>query len=199
MDPDDIDNMDFDIPAHLLNAQQQAGPSGSGSAQTRSQPRMVAVDPSIHETAKSWTTLYPVYLDPTKPQRRLAKTLCPSAPSAIYMSECVRLLNLPAVLDPEKRHPADPLVFGRIKVQIKHSATKKPLNPNVTSKLGLLREIAKMYAEVEERMKKEDPRIVAMAAASRSEVSKTIQELAKDAAKESGSGSGGGKKKGKKK
>lgn len=116
------------------------------------------------------------------------------------MAECVRLLALPTALETEKRHPGDPLVFGRLKVQLKHTTTKKPLNPRVPTKLALLREIARMYPEAEQRLKSQDSRIAAMAAASRSEISKVVEELAKEGTKEaSGSGSGGGKKKGKRK
>ncbi|KAI9101379.1 signal recognition particle, SRP19 subunit [Phlyctochytrium arcticum] len=205
---DDIDNMDFDLPAHLLPNSGGSSSMSQPMAQEMAHqipPRMLQANDAIKEAAKTWTAVYPVYLDPSHPRRKLAKNLLTPDPSAVYIAECVRLLNVPAVLDPEKRHPADPLVFGRLKVQIKNQYGQ-PMNSRITTKLELLRAIAKMYPAVVEDMKKEDPKIAAMAAASRSEISATVMELAKESSSResittggSGSGSGSGKKKGKKK
>ncbi|KAI9011133.1 signal recognition particle, SRP19 subunit [Gaertneriomyces semiglobifer] len=203
MDPDDIDNMDFDLPVHLMQQSQGAGPSGASSSTSLPEghrpPRNAPADAAIKQAAKSWTAVYPVYIDATRPHRlgrRLPKELCSaSPPSIVYMTECVRMLGLPCLVDTEKRHPADPLVMGRLKVQIKNLTTNAPLNARIRTKMDLLKEIARVYDQVEQAVNEGDPKMVAMAAASRSEISKNIKELVK----ESSTPPAASKKKGKKK
>ncbi|KAI8919095.1 hypothetical protein DFJ77DRAFT_453021 [Powellomyces hirtus] len=132
----------------------------------------------------SWTVIYPINISSTgKQHRKLALAQCPTrTPSALYIAECVRFLGLPAAFEPEKRHPADPLVFGRVRVQIRDPATLQPLNPNVRTKRQLVKEVARYYPGIEMKMNEQDPRMPAMAAASRSEASSVVEALAKDAA-----------------
>ncbi|KAJ3177445.1 hypothetical protein HDU87_004464 [Geranomyces variabilis] len=220
MDPDDIDDMDFDLPAGVGQMQLNAGagptPHPLGVAEAHRQrllDEQRKSEAEMKEASKTWTCVYPIYISPTgKSHRKIPLSLCPTpTPAALYIAECVHFLRLPAAIEPEARHPADPLVFGRIKVQLRDPATKKHLNPQITSKKKLLREIAKYYNGIELKLNQANPKVKQMALASRSELSSVVGDLsgtvepevkpeakAVTDAKPSASG-GGGKKKGKKK
>ncbi|KAJ3149679.1 hypothetical protein HDU86_006856 [Geranomyces michiganensis] len=220
MDPDDVDDMDFDLPAGVGQMQLDAGAGPSqhplGVAEAHRQ-RLLAErlksEAAVKEASKTWTCVYPIYISPTgKSHRKIPLSLCPTpTPAALYIGECVAFLRLPAAIEPEARHPADPLVFGRIKVQLRDPVTKKHLNPQITSKKKLLREIAKYYNGIELKLNQENPKCKQMALASRSELSSVVGDLSgtiepevKPEAKGATSAkpaasNGGGKKKGKKK
>ncbi|TPX56267.1 hypothetical protein PhCBS80983_g04638, partial [Powellomyces hirtus] len=184
MDPDDIDDMDFDLPQELISPAsphtRSTSSSNSSSIPAPTAPSFLssahlppASDAAMREIAKSWTVIYPINMSSTgKQHRKLALAQCPTrTPSALYIAECVRFLGLPAAFEPEKRHPADPLVFGRVRVQIRDPVTHQPLNPNVRTKRHLVKEVARYYPGIEMKMNEQDPRMPAMAAASRSEAS----------------------------
>ncbi|KAJ3313310.1 hypothetical protein HDU76_002692, partial [Blyttiomyces sp. JEL0837] len=106
-----------------------------------------------------------------------------SQPSCVYLGECCRRLGLPAVVEGYKRHPKDPLTFGRVKVQYKRPGGGL-FKAEINSKAKLLVSIARIYPEVEKAMKEADPMVATHAAASRSQMSKTVEESYKEATKE---------------
>ncbi|KAJ3197089.1 vacuolar protein sorting-associated protein 1 [Irineochytrium annulatum] len=200
------------IVAQTPRQQQQPQPQQQQQRQGQGQPR--EMDPQLREAIKRWVCVYPVYLDAGKSYsqgRKVGKQLAVPEPSIVYMGECCRRLGLSAVVEGSKRHPRDPLTFGRMKVQLK-GENGRPLRAELGNRMLLLAAIAKMYPEVVVAMRKADPLIATHAAASRSEISKAVEESYKEATKEiksiegSGSGSGSGitaaskpNKKGKKK
>ncbi|KAI8824029.1 uncharacterized protein EV422DRAFT_518665 [Fimicolochytrium jonesii] len=205
LEEDDIDNMDFDLPEEVLRRPpQQSAVAVSASSSTGSLPSgATEATAAMREAVKSWTVVYPIYISSAgRAHRKIPLKECPTAtPSAVYIAECVRFLRLPAAIEADKRHPADPLVFGRIRVQLRDDSTKTPLNGKIRTKRELLREIAKIYNGIEEKVNASDPQARAMAAASRSEVSSIVEEMVKEIkGKEATAGQGGGskKKKGKK-
>ncbi|KAJ3416117.1 hypothetical protein HDV05_003086 [Chytridiales sp. JEL 0842] len=211
----DVDNMDFDLPASLVPQQSSSGyepllqtPSealqraAQAQAQARTQnqslprqqPQQSQIDPALRQAMKTWTTIYPIYLNSSASHsrgRRVPKELGVKNPSIIFLGDCVKQLGFHCVVEMGKRHPRDPLTFGRVKVNLALRGVKKT---------EFLVQLAKVYPEVEARMLKEDPMRAAQAAASRSEMSRLVQETYKEAKeiKEGGEGKAGKKKKGKK-
>ncbi|KAJ3080146.1 hypothetical protein HK102_003265 [Quaeritorhiza haematococci] len=208
IDDDDIDNMDFGLPEELLNAPASSFPAfqqqpGSPNSPDAASFKRVNMDPALAQTMKKWVCVYPVYIDAGKTMsegRRIPKELAVKEPAAVYMAESLRHLGLMGALEADKRHPRDPFTFGRIRVQLR-TPDGRLCNPAVTNKRELLVRMAALLPQVEADLKKSDPRVTAMAAASRSEISKTVLDMAHTAVKEIKEGSTGGsnKKKGKKK
>ncbi|KAJ3130539.1 signal recognition particle subunit [Nowakowskiella sp. JEL0407] len=209
---DDIDDMDF-LPDEIANeiAQQssQAGSSSSSSLPLAPPPptqRVNQLDPKLAMQMKTWVCVYPVYIDSTKTMsegRRVPKDIGISEPVIMFMAEAVRTLQLNCIAEMSKRHPRDPFTFGRLRVQIKFDseagdAAGQAVRPNITSKKELLLAICRNYAAAENLLKENDPRIPAMAAASRSVISADIEKLANEANKEVNN-AGKPKKKNKKK
>ncbi|KAJ3036195.1 signal recognition particle subunit [Rhizophlyctis rosea] len=221
VDDDDIDNMDFDLPdvTPALARSSAAKPASAPFNPANFNP--AAMDEAqmqeylamrekqqreFKELTKNWTCLYPIYIDATRSKshgRRIPKPLSHPAPTAIYMAEACRTLGFPTVLEGQTRHPADPLVFGRVRVQLRDPTTKQPTHPTIRTRLQLLVAVAKILDGCEMRLRQEDPNVAVMAAASRSTISKEVQDLAKAAVKEKEERESGvmagGKKKGKKK
>ncbi|KAJ3020242.1 hypothetical protein HKX48_001130 [Thoreauomyces humboldtii] len=182
MDDDDIDNMDFDLPTEVMQAVSSSSQSNPHrQAQQQSASGLMAapgteVDPRLREEMKSWTVVYPIYISSNgRRHRKIPLGMCPTArPSAIFIAECLRFLQLNGDMDPNKRHPADPLTFGRVRVQLFDPATRRPMNSKITTKRQLLKEIAALYPTVEERLLKADRNMADMVAASLSAI--TLQE-----------------------
>ncbi|KAJ3114448.1 hypothetical protein HDU96_002068 [Phlyctochytrium bullatum] len=194
----DVDNMDFDLPPELV------GPSGGqqpllmtkeeaarmqrtipSSSVATPQPSQPDIDPAIKESMKTWTSVYPVYLDAGRSTRAGRMIPAPKAikePSIVYITECCKTLRLNMIVDQRKRHPKDPLNYGRIRIQIR-SPTGQPMRSDIPNKKALLLKIAEMYAEVEEATKKSTPMAATAAAALRSEMQKTVDETIKEAKK----------------
>jgi signal recognition particle subunit SEC65 len=113
-------------------------------------------------------TLYPIYFDKQKSWndgRRVPKDLSVENPAAVFIAETAGRLGYQVTLEQERRHPADPLTFGRIKVEGIH-----------IKKTELIRQIAEKLPETTELMKAADPHVAAFASSSRSELSKNIME-----------------------
>ena len=140
MSDDDIDNMDFALPQDLLPV---------------AQPKMLH---QLPPESKTWTCIYPIYIS-THKARKVPRKLAVKEPAAIYISEALKRLGFNAILEPMKRHPSDPLVFGRLRV---------PLQGHAFTKRQLLIEVAKMYDQVVESTPDHDGRIKQMADQSRS-------------------------------
>jgi signal recognition particle subunit SRP19 len=194
-------------------AQRKAAVSSSSSSSTappsESQPiQMQNLDPAIKQAMKQWTCVYPVYLDAGKSVsegRRIPKSAGLTNPSIVFLGECCRQLQLNHVVEMFKRHPRDPLTYGRVRVQIKATGGPfKPTRTDIKSKFDLLLKIAAVYPDIEAAMKKANPVLAAQAAASRQEMSKLVEETYKEATKEikekeEGGSSKSAKKKNKKK
>ncbi|EGF79818.1 hypothetical protein BATDEDRAFT_25645 [Batrachochytrium dendrobatidis JAM81] len=175
MADDDIDNMDFDLPSELLtNIGNPSFSSGMPTLQAMGQ----RADPRVLEASKRWTCIYPVYIDQDKSYaegRRVSKSQAVKNPAAIYMAEAVQRLGLTSVVEPKCRHPRDPFTFGRIRVQI-HTTAGKPISPIYFNKRQLLIKIASMLPACKEELDQSDSKIAGIAAHSRSELSKTVEE-----------------------
>ncbi|KAH6594327.1 hypothetical protein BASA61_004034 [Batrachochytrium salamandrivorans] len=175
---DDIDNMDYDLPEDLLVPATEF----STHKGRHPPPQVVSqgADPRVKEAAKKWTCLYPVYIDQSKSWhegRRVAKHLATKDPAAMYMADAIQRLGLAAMVEPDRRHPRDAFTFGRIKVQLR-TPQGVPINPLYANKRALLIKIASMLPECAEALNQSDPRLAAIAAASRSELSKNVQDIA---------------------
>ncbi|KAJ3213560.1 hypothetical protein HDU67_002770 [Dinochytrium kinnereticum] len=216
----DVDNMDFELPHELVGgsseqpllmtkaeaARAQRIPSSSlvkqkpQPEQTLPQRREVQanqLDPEIREAIKTWTSVYPVYLDAGKSTRKgrmISSAHAIKDPSIVFLGECCRRLGFSAAVENMKRHPKDPLTFGRVRVQIK-SPSGVAIQKDVPNKKALLLKIAAKYPEVEQEMKKGDPMLATAAAASRSVMSKIVEESYKEATKEIKAKDGGGSSK----
>lgn len=100
------------------------------------------------------------------------------------MAEAVAQLGLKVALEPDRRHPRDAFTFGRVRVQLyQSSGSRRPINPEFPTKKALLVRIASMLPTLEKEMVQMDGKVAAFAAASRSEISKNIQELTLNASK----------------
>ncbi|KAJ3104947.1 hypothetical protein HDU97_008695 [Phlyctochytrium planicorne] len=220
----DVDNMDFDLPPELVGssghqpllmtkaeaARALAKSSSSSSPSTSApipsgQPKHInQLDPNIREAMKKWTVVYPVYMDSSRSSRQgrmIAASAAVKDPSIVYLGECCKVLGLNTVVERNKRHPKDPLCFGRVRVQIKE-LTGQPIRAEIPNKKALILKLVSLYPEVKEAMIKADPRVESAAAALRSEMAKVVEETYKEATKEikaKESGGQKGNKKGKKK
>ncbi|KAI8915756.1 signal recognition particle, SRP19 subunit [Gorgonomyces haynaldii] len=104
--------------------------------------------------------VYPVYIDKTKSfrqGRKLNQELCVEEPSIVYMAEAAKRLGYGVQFEPQKRHPRDPLVFGRLKI-VKAGKSKKQV----------MKEIAFAYPTMV--LELSDPKVKEMAEHSRSQI-----------------------------
>ncbi|CAE7228146.1 unnamed protein product [Rhizoctonia solani] len=119
--------------------------SASGSVPFRPQH----TPPQYRNTAdlekyKRWTSLYPIYFDAKRPygqgQRRLAREKSVWWPQSRDIEVAARLLGIPTLHEPMKRHPQDWENPGRVKVLWKENG--QVLNQKFNSKKRLLEAIA---------------------------------------------------------
>ncbi|KAI9199466.1 signal recognition particle, SRP19 subunit [Polychytrium aggregatum] len=202
-DDEDIDEMDFDLPTDLvsnLTIQDVDGPllqladgsdepetslvpSASVSArraqilQQQQQQQQQLQQPSAEEI-KNWVSIYPVNIDADKSMaggRRVPKAVAVAEPSIVYMFAAAQALNLPCMVENDKRHPRDPFAFGRLRVCLK-DPQGHPVRAAIPNKIKLLSEIAQGYAAAQARVLAVDARMSDVASASRSQVSKSFLE-----------------------
>ncbi|TPX30642.1 hypothetical protein SmJEL517_g05838 [Synchytrium microbalum] len=198
VDDDDIDNMEFELPGVNYSPQPPQQQSQQPSKQIMPSPPIgqSTIDPATLARFKSWHCIYPVYIDADKTVaqgRRIAKHLGCKEPHIFAMAEAVRRLNLSAVLEGDKRHPRDPFVFGRLRVQLR-TQEGVAAHGAIRSKKMLLEAIARLVPEMSQLIKANDPRVAALAAQSRSELSAAVREEMKASANQIKERDGGGKK-----
>ncbi|KAF8700041.1 Signal recognition particle, partial [Rhizoctonia solani] len=96
------------------------------------------------EKYKRWTSLYPIYFDAKRPygqgQRRLAREKSIWWPQSRDIEVAARVLGIPTLHEPMKRHPQDWENPGRVKVLWKENG--QVLNQKFNSKKRLLEAIA---------------------------------------------------------
>lgn len=76
----------------------------------------------MEETIQRWNCLYPLYFDAGKSLadgRKVQKQQAIQKPTIQQLSMACDLLQLEYVVEAKKRHPRDPYVFGRLRVQLK--------------------------------------------------------------------------------
>lgn len=193
---DDIDNMDFALPTtSSMQPQSQQQKQVSNTSPFTSlisqipkeykQP-LQSDQPSIDQSLiKDWICIYPLYLDVSKSfkkERRVPKSIAVKEPAAIYIAESIKVLKLNGALEVQKRHPKDPLVFGRVKVELKVNGVF--VHPFIRTKKQLMVEICRVLPGVVESFKL-DVSILQIAAESRSELRSVIEGLSKVEPKES--------------
>jgi len=199
LDDDNIDNMDYALPGDLVakpatdftNAGTSTSPSTSSYSsfnELKFNPITSPNESSAHLTTlsahmKQWFCLYPVYINRNKSDtdgRKIPKQFAVENPTAIYIAEAASSLGLPAALEPDKRHPKDPLTFGRVRVSLKHS-NGILIKSDIPTKRILLKKIAEILPEIEKKLAG-NPNLAGWAAASRSEPMNVIKEAQKAAA-----------------
>ncbi|KAI5479359.1 hypothetical protein MNV49_003693 [Pseudohyphozyma bogoriensis] len=93
------------------------------------------------EVYKSWTTLYPIYIDAKRPMksgfRRIPKKSALKWPMAEHMAEATARLGFKVVLEPTKSHPKDWENPGRVRVMM-FDAEGKPVQSAYKDKKTLL-------------------------------------------------------------
>jgi signal recognition particle subunit SRP19 len=116
--------------------------------------------PTETDNVKSWSTIYPNYIDSTKTiaeGRKLPKGKCVDTPTAREIFSVCRHLQIKTVLEPEKKYSRDPWVEGRVKVLFRtHTdAEKKTFSSetNFKSKRELYAEIATLIPKMDNRIK----------------------------------------------
>ncbi|KAB5589995.1 Signal recognition particle subunit SRP19 [Ceratobasidium theobromae] len=133
-DPDEP-TFDYEPPA--------AGASSSIPLRTQHTPVQFRT-PADLEKYKRWTSLYPIYFDAKRPygqgQRRLAREKSVWWPQSRDIEVAARVLGIPTLHEPTKRHPQDWENPGRVKVLWKEDG--KVLNQKFSSKKRLLEAIA---------------------------------------------------------
>jgi signal recognition particle subunit SEC65 len=117
-----------------------------------------------------FVNIYPVYLDGTRPMRlgrKLPKSqCCEGLPHAQALAVVVNQIPLPFILEPNKAHPRDTWVRGRLRVKLwqdrkKGTAEdskdgdpddKVPINPNFKTRKDLLIHLGKEVQVMKEKM-----------------------------------------------
>lgn len=139
---DDIDDMDFALP-----------PAGASSDIPGAMRAAMARQQTLPKGAERWTMVYPVYVNSLKSVsdgRKVPKSLAVPSPAAVYLAEAAKALGLPTVYEPDKRHPRDPLTFGRIRVSLTGSPSAVGQLPgNKLTKKQLLVKLAAMVPSVQ--------------------------------------------------
>ncbi|KAJ3306853.1 signal recognition particle subunit [Kappamyces sp. JEL0829] len=172
MSDDDIDNMDFDLPAELVESAPAAAPPAAsapanpfaslmGGGQLPPglmeqkmiyQPPTLTPEEELH--CKDWLCIYPCYINKkrTKDQgRKVGVEYAIDSPSAIYMAEAATRLGLEVLLEPQKRHPKDALSWGRLRIKRNHRV--------FNSKTELLVKIAAGFVEAKHGIVDDDGKI----------------------------------------
>lgn len=102
--------------------------------------------PQTREHIKTFQTLYPVYFDRTRTRaegRRVGSSLGIENPLAINLLEAVKAVfletaPLPRIaFEPDKTHPKDWANPGRIRIEMFHPDTRKPVHPQIKNKAHL--------------------------------------------------------------
>ncbi|CAE6461856.1 unnamed protein product [Rhizoctonia solani] len=119
--------------------------SASGSTPLRSQHTPLQYRNTADlEKYKRWTSLYPIYFDAKRPygqgQRRLAREKSLWWPQSRDIEVAARVLGIPTLHEPMKRHPQDWENPGRVKVLWKENG--QVLNQKFNSKKRLLEAIS---------------------------------------------------------
>ncbi|TPX48478.1 hypothetical protein SeMB42_g02974 [Synchytrium endobioticum] len=193
-DDRDIDEMEYELPSvsyqESTSTAQVAPPPQSTTIPSKSMPMphlgQSHIDSAQLQKFKSWICCYPIYIDADKSVqegRRIPKPLAVKEPNIFAMVEAVRRLGLSAVLEGDKRHPRDPLVFGRLRVQLR-APDGQSCHPAISTKRQLLCEVSKLVPEMITLIKQTDPRVAAMMASSRSGLINIIREEMKASVKE---------------
>ena len=99
---------------------------------------------------KRYQTLYPLYFDCTRSKRqgrRVSSSLATPSPLALTLLHALQTIlsshPLPLAFEPAKTHPKDWSNPGRVRLQLFHPSTHKPLHPTIKSKPHLYILIAK--------------------------------------------------------
>jgi signal recognition particle subunit SRP19 len=146
---EDIDSMDFDPAdfdprnpfAKKSRAQTSATSTASSSSAVSKQPAIpqmsrtaggipILSSQSDMEQFKDWQVIYPVYFDATKSHaegRRVSKNLAVENPLAQTLMEACKEIGVRTVFETSKTHPKDWANPGRIRVELKGGAPRKPI------------------------------------------------------------------------
>ncbi|EJT99380.1 signal recognition particle SRP19 subunit [Dacryopinax primogenitus] len=119
--------------------------SGSGSRTSVPAQQQSGKGPLMNrETTKTWTTLYPIYIDAKRPlhknERRIPRAKSVWWPLSSDMGEACARLGFNTLHDQGKRHPKDWENPGRVKVQFKKDG--RLVNPSIPTKKKLLLHVA---------------------------------------------------------
>lgn len=182
MDDDDfdIDNMDFE--AGLVPAGSGSGPSHNYNQQQKEKAQVP------RQNVRGWSMIYPVYIDrarSTNKGRLVGKEFCVDEPVAPVMAECCHRLGLSTVFEGDKRHPKDPLVFGRIRIKLFRDGGDKStfINTKFKTKIDVLKAISEVYEKIYKELIEDDDRVKSVIEQSRSKIPDDLQEIIENAIK----------------
>jgi signal recognition particle subunit SRP19 len=77
-----------------------------------------------------WSIFYPIYFDSTRKScqgRRVPKAIGVPQPTAVDIHQAAQQLSLACHIESEKRHPKEPFVYGRVRIQLPENTTKDQL------------------------------------------------------------------------
>lgn len=114
------------------------------------------ISQKVLNDTKDWIKLYPLYFDSTKSQnqgRKIPSSLGMPNPSFIYILDAINQLGVECVFEAEKRHPRDPFLLGRFRINLASSRFK--------SKRALMLEIGRQLRDPDlvERVNAREPQI----------------------------------------
>lgn len=108
-------------------------------------PSSAAPDVQEDGPHKTWTSVYPIYVDAKqryrKGCRRVAYTKAAAYPTSQLLADAVRTLRLECVHEPHRTHPRDWANPGRVKVRL-HTDAKTPVRADLATKQQLLEALA---------------------------------------------------------
>ena len=102
---------------------------------------------------KKWKVIYPIYLDKNvslATGRRVSASHSVEAPKLDEIVSVLSYLNIPHRVEPEKRHPADPFVYGRVRFCLRDEKGGL-LNPEITNRAKLFAKIGQLIANLKSR------------------------------------------------
>lgn len=118
------------------------------------QPQSAQQNAQAREAIKTYQVIYPIYFDSSRTRaqgRRVSSKLAVPNPLAYNLLAAAQNAfggtNLQMAFEPDKTHPKDWSNPGRIRVQLYHSETHKPVNPNIKNKAHLYTLIGKYLRE----------------------------------------------------
>jgi signal recognition particle subunit SEC65 len=154
-DYDDIDDMEFELPSSLPSSSSSAPPLPSQTNNTSTfNPYTNPIPiPDQEENVRGWLTLYPIYFDSTKSVkkgRKVPKEYAIPRPTCLLIASAVQALAYPCAVDLNKRHPKDPFLLGRVKVNKKMKKADLLLKVAKRIKLGV--QIPKKYESYQEEL-----------------------------------------------
>jgi signal recognition particle subunit SRP19 len=125
-------------------------------------PSQGTLQQQSRDSFKTFQTIYPVYFDSSRTRaqgRRVSSKLASPNPLAYNLLAAAQYAfgdsNLPMAFEPDKTHPKDWANPGRVRIQLYHKETRKPLHPHIKNKAHLYTYMAKFLKE--NPTEREDP------------------------------------------